>query len=519
LVDFVTHLEWYGINVLEVFDTTIAFQTIIHFENGTETKSQWTVDINNGSGNGTYLIAFIAAVLNPSETLCNFPPQFTWCGWQIQETISRPYVGVMRETNHLNVTNWSFIGRYPPLEFNAVDDFYWDRATGIICEDSHQQSFEREGYVTSLSLMMKIVDTNLWETPVVSVYTFSIIWGEETFIVSVESNSTISNFAFNQSKKEINFYVTGEASTIGFCNVTIPKALLYAELGDWILLMDDALATHTITENETHSSLYSTYTHTTHKIRIIGTWVIGPPPDMTPPLIATIFQEPPADNVVSNQIVAVFVDVTDAESGVKNVILAYSIDNGVTWTNLTMLYNTTIGLYVGVIPGFLSGTTVSYKIIAYDYSDNVVDTEYDLGYYFIYMVTPPPLSVSIGPLSASILVGQPVTFTSTVSGGYTPYSYQWYLNGAPVSGATSNTWTFTPTTSGIYYIYLKVTDAKANTAQSEAARIVVATVPVGGYSFPIQVHTKTEPVLPYIALVAILTAIFTKLRPKTKRKR
>jgi hypothetical protein len=130
----------------------------------------------------------------------------------------------------------------------------------------------------------------------------------------------------------------------------------------------------------------------------------------------------------------------------------------------------------------------------------------------------PPLTVSISPTSASILVGQSVTFTSTVSGGYTPYSYQWYLNGAPVSGATAASWTFTPTTAGIYYVHLKVTDAKGNTAQSDTARITVATVPVGGYSFPIQVHTKTEPIIPYIALIATLTAIFTKLRPKTKRK-
>jgi parallel beta-helix repeat protein len=137
----------------------------------------------------------------------------------------------------------------------------------------------------------------------------------------------------------------------------------------------------------------------------------------------------------------------------------------------------------------------------------------------VFSPIPPPLSVSISPPSASILVGQSVTFTSTVSGGYTPYSYQWYLNGNPVSGATSNTWTFTPTTSGIYYVHLKVTDAKANTAQSDTARIAVATVPVGGYSFSIQVQTKTDPVLPYIALMATLTAIFTKLRPKTKRKR
>jgi len=130
----------------------------------------------------------------------------------------------------------------------------------------------------------------------------------------------------------------------------------------------------------------------------------------------------------------------------------------------------------------------------------------------------PPLSASISPLSASILVGQLVTFTSTISGGYTPYGYQWYLNGNPVSGATAASWTFTPTTSGIYYVHLKVTDAKGNTAQSDTARITVTTVPVGGYSFPIQVQTKTEPIIPYIALIATLTAILTKLRPKTKRK-
>jgi hypothetical protein len=200
----------------------------------------------------------------------------------------------------------------------------------------------------------------------IALYTFSIVWGEETFIVSVESNSTVSNFAFNQPDKKISFNVTGSAGTIGFCNVTIPKALLYGE--PWTLLIDGALVPPTITENATHSSLYFTYAHSTHGIQIIGTWVIAPPP--------------------------------------------------------------------------------------------------------------PPISVSISPLSASILVGQSVTFTSTVSGGYTPYSYQWYLNGASVSGATSNTWTFTPTISGIYYVHLKVTDAKANTAQSETARITVATVTV-----------------------------------------
>ena len=178
---------------------------------------------------------------------------------------------------------------------------------------------------------------------------------------------------------------------------------------------------------------------------------------------------------------------------------------------------------------FGDGNYASGKIVTHQYSFagnytvtlNVTDSEglWDVEQEQIEVkAPPPPLTVSISPTSASILVGQSVTFTSTVSGGYTPYSYQWYLNGAPVSGVTSASWTFTLTTSGIYYVHLKIADAKSNTAQSETARITVSTVPVGGYSFPIQVSTKAEPVIPYIALIATLTAIFTISKHKTKRR-
>jgi len=129
-----------------------------------------------------------------------------------------------------------------------------------------------------------------------------------------------------------------------------------------------------------------------------------------------------------------------------------------------------------------------------------------------------PLLVSVSPLSGSVLAGNSVTFTSSVSGGILPYSFQWYLNGAPVSEATSNTWTFTPTSSGIYYVYLKVTDATGNTKQSETARITVATVPVGGYSIPIQTPATLKPITPYLILTAILTIVYTGIKRKTTRK-
>ena len=82
-------------------------------------------------------------------------------------------------------------------------------------------------------------------------------------------------------------------------------------------------------------------------------------------------------------------------------------------------------------------------------------------------------SATITPLTSSITVGQSVSLTASVSGGASPYTYQWYLNGTAVSGATLSSWTFTPTSGGTYEIYLNVTDADGYIAKSETAIVNV----------------------------------------------
>ncbi|MEM2954299.1 MAG: PKD domain-containing protein, partial [Candidatus Bathyarchaeia archaeon] len=81
-----------------------------------------------------------------------------------------------------------------------------------------------------------------------------------------------------------------------------------------------------------------------------------------------------------------------------------------------------------------------------------------------------PLVVSISPSSFTLDVGQSQQFNSTVSGGTSPYSYQWYLNGTPVSGATSDSWNFTPTSIGFYTVYVNVTDSLGAIAISTASQ-------------------------------------------------
>ena len=83
------------------------------------------------------------------------------------------------------------------------------------------------------------------------------------------------------------------------------------------------------------------------------------------------------------------------------------------------------------------------------------------------------LSVSISPSQAVIDVGQAQLFTSNVTGGKSPYSYQWYLEGVPVSGATNEVWTFSPTGAGSYTVYVVVTDSAHARVQSDPVLVTV----------------------------------------------
>ena len=131
----------------------------------------------------------------------------------------------------------------------------------------------------------------------------------------------------------------------------------------------------------------------------------------------------------------------------------------------------------------------------------------------------PALTVQISPLSASILVGQQVAFTATnVSGGYPPYSYEWFLNGNPVPGVTLDNWTFIPTASGTYNVYLKVTDTTNNTALSETARIITQLHPVGGYSVSLSRGIWASQQTAYLMLTVFFGTVLS-LKKRTRKLR
>ena len=92
------------------------------------------------------------------------------------------------------------------------------------------------------------------------------------------------------------------------------------------------------------------------------------------------------------------------------------------------------------------------------------------------------LSASISPSSANLDVNQSELFSLTVANGTSPYSYQWYLNGALVPGATSATWPFTPASAGSYTVYLCATDAVSAVATSNTTTVIANDPPYASIS-------------------------------------
>jgi hypothetical protein len=107
--------------------------------------------------------------------------------------------------------------------------------------------------------------------------------------------------------------------------------------------------------------------------------------DTHPPNVTDVYQFPPADQVASTNTVEVFANVTDDLSGVRQVVLNYTIDGSAPYS--VVMSNLQGNRYNATIPAFAHGTHVTYVVVAEDFVNNSVTTQ-SMGYDYGYEVIP-----------------------------------------------------------------------------------------------------------------------------------
>ena len=140
---------------------------------------------------------------------------------------------------------------------------------------SHSASLtlDENNFTTVFDMLLGI---NAWREAGYPIeHIFDVIVENVTLPVTISTNSSIGEFYFNVTSKQLFFNVTGTTGTTGFCNISIPTELMS---GNFTVFKDDAQLVngvdYTQTFNATHYLFSIEYEHNSDTIKIVATVVI-----------------------------------------------------------------------------------------------------------------------------------------------------------------------------------------------------------------------------------------------------
>jgi hypothetical protein len=192
---------------------------------------------------------------------------------------------------------------------------------------------------------------------------------QQTFDIIIETNSTeVLNFAFNKSAKTISFEVSGPDSTIGYCNLTIPKTLMTPP---FVISVNSQQIEFNITENSMFYFVYFTYSHSFKTLQITSQTLLG---DSEPPTIISLTDV--EELLTAEQNLTIYAFITDFDHEIDCVWLVYSVDGGVTWSEPIRMITQLGYIYIAQLAGLNQGDIIVYKIIAEDAAGNIAESEH-----------------------------------------------------------------------------------------------------------------------------------------------
>lgn len=145
-------------------------------------------------------------------------------------------------------------------------------AWGLICDSLNISDEDAVKSVLGLAEQTELHPVSLIGVGRPKEYNHKVSWEGVDYIISVSTNSTVTDFEFNQPKKTESFQILMTDGLSGYYNITIPKDLLN---GDFKIFIDNSTINFTITQNSTHSFLSFSYLNRAQKVKILGTTVIS----------------------------------------------------------------------------------------------------------------------------------------------------------------------------------------------------------------------------------------------------
>jgi hypothetical protein len=156
------------------------------------------------------------------------------------------------EVNHANVTSaiYNQTANIDNTEFfnqTVTVDYYWEKSTGLLIRFT-EYSVKEQGNVT---------ETDYYQYQKVGLQqVFYPLIDSTDYPVTVDSNSAILGFAFNESERQISLYVSNVTENSGVCDVTVPTDLLW---GTFSLNLDDSQVAEGVGYTQTSNSTYNVF--------------------------------------------------------------------------------------------------------------------------------------------------------------------------------------------------------------------------------------------------------------------